>query len=190
MPEGDTIYRAAANLRKALQGRVITSFETGYAQLARVDDDTPIAGRDNIPIVSWLLLRGKCRHCGEPISVQYPLVELLTGVLFAAVGAKYAHSWALPAFLVPFVFTLDSEGLGVLLQASPSTILWTSTSAAIGVCALAVGAGGWILRKATTLERVLAAAGGDRFHARAPLSTRRHRPDRVAPNRFVPAARP
>src|SRR5262249_43042258 len=62
--------------------------------------DPPIAGRDNIPVVSWLLLGGKCRHCGEPISAQYPLVELTTGVLFAAVGAKYAHSWALPAFLV------------------------------------------------------------------------------------------
>ena len=68
--------------------------------------------------------------------------------------------YTLPAFLVPFVFTLRSEGLGILLQASPATILWTSTSAAIGVCALAVGAGGWILRKATMLERVLAAGGG------------------------------
>src|SRR6187549_2630151 len=55
--------------------------------------ETPIAGRDNIPVVSWLILGGKCRHCGEPISAQYPIVELLTGVLFAAVGAKYAHSW-------------------------------------------------------------------------------------------------
>jgi leader peptidase (prepilin peptidase)/N-methyltransferase len=62
--------------------------------------DAPITARDNVPVVSWLLLGGKCRHCGEPISVQYPLVELLTGVLFFAVGAKYAHSWALPAFLV------------------------------------------------------------------------------------------
>jgi leader peptidase (prepilin peptidase)/N-methyltransferase len=62
--------------------------------------DTPIAVRDNIPLVSWALLRGRCRHCGEPISARYPLVELGTGVLFAAVGARYAHTWALPAFLV------------------------------------------------------------------------------------------
>ena len=62
--------------------------------------DTLIATRDNIPVVSWVLLRGKCRECGQPISAQYPIVELLTGVLFAAVGARYAHSWALPAFLV------------------------------------------------------------------------------------------
>jgi leader peptidase (prepilin peptidase) / N-methyltransferase len=46
---------------------------------------TPIAPYDNIPVVSWLLLRGRCRHCGEPISARYPLVEATTGVLYALV---------------------------------------------------------------------------------------------------------
>lgn len=45
MPEGDTIFRAAAALRRALAGRVVTGFETGLAQLARVHDDTPLTGR-------------------------------------------------------------------------------------------------------------------------------------------------
>ncbi len=45
-----------------------------------------IWARDNIPVLSWLLLRGKCRHCAEPISARYPLVEAGTGVFFAAVG--------------------------------------------------------------------------------------------------------
>jgi leader peptidase (prepilin peptidase)/N-methyltransferase len=44
---------------------------------------TPIAAADNIPIVSWLLLGGKCRHCKAPISPRYLGVELLTGILFA-----------------------------------------------------------------------------------------------------------
>src|SRR2546421_10661799 len=62
--------------------------------------DTPIAPRDNVPLFSWLALRGKCRHCGAGISVRYPLVELGTGVLFATIGARFASSWALPAYLV------------------------------------------------------------------------------------------
>ncbi|TQL41918.1 leader peptidase (prepilin peptidase)/N-methyltransferase [Homoserinimonas aerilata] len=47
----------------------------------------PIRWWDNIPVVSWLVLRGRCRDCGEPISPRYPLVELATGLLFAGVAA-------------------------------------------------------------------------------------------------------
>jgi leader peptidase (prepilin peptidase)/N-methyltransferase len=47
----------------------------------------PIAPYDNIPVVSWLLLRGRCRRCGTPISPRYPAVELLTAAAFAAVVA-------------------------------------------------------------------------------------------------------
>lgn len=60
---------------------------------------TEITNRDNIPVVSWLLLHGRCRSCGEPISPRYPLVELLTGIIFALVGARLGADWALPAFL-------------------------------------------------------------------------------------------
>ena len=45
---------------------------------------TALAWRDNIPLVSWLLLRGRCRHCGARIPWRYPAVELATAVLFAA----------------------------------------------------------------------------------------------------------
>jgi leader peptidase (prepilin peptidase) / N-methyltransferase len=64
---------------------------------------TPISPRDNIPVVSWLILRGRCRSCGEPISARYPAVELTSGLLFAAVAARFllvepADPWALPGF--------------------------------------------------------------------------------------------
>jgi TRAP-type uncharacterized transport system fused permease subunit len=68
--------------------------------------------------------------------------------------------YTLPAFLVPFVFTLRSDGIGILLQGDIGTVLWTSASAAIGVCALAVGAGGWLRRHASVPERVMAACAG------------------------------
>ena len=46
---------------------------------------TAIAPYDNVPVLSWLALRGRCRHCAAPISARYPLVELVTGALWAAV---------------------------------------------------------------------------------------------------------
>jgi leader peptidase (prepilin peptidase)/N-methyltransferase len=51
--------------------------------------DKHIAWYDNIPLLSWLILRGKCRHCGGPISVRYPLIELGTGLFFAAITARF-----------------------------------------------------------------------------------------------------
>lgn len=45
---------------------------------------TPIAWYDNLPLVSWLVLRGRCRHCRARISIQYPLIEALVGALWAA----------------------------------------------------------------------------------------------------------
>ena len=49
----------------------------------------PLSWYENVPIISWLALRGRCRTCGERISVVYPLVELITGVLFVAGYAIY-----------------------------------------------------------------------------------------------------
>lgn len=58
-----------------------------------------IKARDNVPVLSWLVLRGKCRACGEPISARYPLVELTTAVVFVLLFWKLGLSPALPAYL-------------------------------------------------------------------------------------------
>jgi leader peptidase (prepilin peptidase)/N-methyltransferase len=70
--------------------------------------ETPIKPYDNIPVLSWLLLRGRCRSCSEPISARYPLVEAATAALFVAVAAVHHSDTAalalglvLVAFLVP-----------------------------------------------------------------------------------------
>lgn len=61
--------------------------------------DTPIAPRDNIPVLSWLLLRGRCRSCGEPISARYPLVEAGTALVFVLIALRIGLDWPLPAYL-------------------------------------------------------------------------------------------
>jgi leader peptidase (prepilin peptidase)/N-methyltransferase len=49
--------------------------------------DTQLRAIDNVPVLSWLALRGRCHHCGAPISARYPLVEATTAALYAAVVA-------------------------------------------------------------------------------------------------------
>lgn len=60
-----------------------------------------IRARDNVPILSWLWLRGRCRECGSPIAARYPLVELLTGLLALGLALRYG---LLPQAAVYFVF--------------------------------------------------------------------------------------
>ena len=97
----------------------------------------PLAVRDNIPVLSCLLLRGRCRYCRAPISPQYPLVELLTGVLSAVVighfgptlqgAAALPFTWVLVAAagvdlrtqLLPDPLTLPLLWLGLLLALLP-----------------------------------------------------------------------
>ena len=63
-----------------------------------------IAWYDNIPVVSWLLLRGRCRGCRTPISLQYPLIELVTALIWAFMGWRYGLG--LPAFAGAIFFTI------------------------------------------------------------------------------------
>jgi leader peptidase (prepilin peptidase)/N-methyltransferase len=58
-----------------------------------------IRARDNVPVLSWLLLRGRCRDCGAAISRRYPAVELLTGALFVVMALRFGLDPVLPAYL-------------------------------------------------------------------------------------------
>ena len=62
-----------------------------------------------------------------------------------------------PAFIVPFAFTIDPRGLGLLLHSTPANVLWATVSAVLGLVALAVAASGWMRSAVSPVERVLAA---------------------------------
>jgi leader peptidase (prepilin peptidase) / N-methyltransferase len=73
---------------------------------------TPIGPRDNVPVLSWLLLRGRCRVCTEPISIRYPLVETLNAVVWLAMGWWAWQSDGL-AWLLPLLLVLGSAGVAL-----------------------------------------------------------------------------
>lgn len=59
-----------------------------------------IAWYDNVPVLSWIFLGAKCRHCRNPIPIRYPIVELLTGLVFGAIMYKYGYQWVTLEYLV------------------------------------------------------------------------------------------
>ena len=82
----------------------------------------PLAPWDNIPLLSWLLLRGRCRYCKAPISIQYPLVELLTGVASAIVVWRFGFGWQAGAALVFTWMLIAAAGIDFRTQLLPDSI--------------------------------------------------------------------
>jgi leader peptidase (prepilin peptidase)/N-methyltransferase len=73
-----------------------------------------IANRDNVPVIGWVLLRGRCRSCGARISPRYPLLELSTAVLFSGAFLVYESLWVAGAIafllvLMPAIAAIDIE---------------------------------------------------------------------------------
>jgi leader peptidase (prepilin peptidase)/N-methyltransferase len=128
-----------------------------------------IAWYDNIPLVSWIALRGKCRRCGNAISAQYPLIEALVGALWLAAYLKYGvsvHALAGALFctillgigitdarhyLIPDEFTWGGLGIGLALSlvGGWQGFLQAVIGAAVGFGLLyAVGAAGrWLFKE-------------------------------------------
>lgn len=124
---------------------------------------------DNVPVFSWILLRGKCRDCGVSISILYPVVELATGLLFF--GAVFYYGPGLEAvraagfgtillgialtdartYLIPDEFTLGGLGFGLILAVIGGLSVLTDAliGAAVGFLVLwVVGAAGkWMLKE-------------------------------------------
>lgn len=109
---------------------------------------TRIRPWDNVPVLSWLVLRGRCRDCAEPISKRYPLVEALTAALFAAVtvrfgGGELTDLWALPAFLLLTALGVALSGIDLDTHRLPNPLVFTGYLAGgpLLVAASLLGAG-------------------------------------------------
>jgi leader peptidase (prepilin peptidase)/N-methyltransferase len=112
---------------------------------------TAIGERDNIPVLSWLLLRGRARCCGQPISWHYPLVEAGTAVVFGCVAAGVGLSWLLPALLYLAAISIALTMIDLELKRLPNAIVLPSypvAAALLTLAALAQGEPGRLLRAA------------------------------------------
>lgn len=88
--------------------------------------ETAIAPRDNIPVVSWLLLRGRCRSCQEPIPAGYPLVEASNAVLWIAAGLRFGATWELIPYAILFSVLLALSVIDLELYILPNKITYPS----------------------------------------------------------------
>jgi len=141
----------------------------------------PIAWYDNVPVLSYLVLRGRCRHCGVRISLQYPLIELAVGLIWAGAAIWFGLSVdALRAallatlalgialtdarhYIIPDEFSLGGLGAGLALSLAPGGLRFVDAliGAASGFALLWVvkTAGDWALARGLIrgeeLEQVL-----------------------------------
>ena len=96
-----------------------------------------IAAYDNVPIVSWVVLRGRARCCGEPISPRYPLTELSTAALFAAVAVRFHGDAGEIALGLVFVATLVAITLTDLeRRIIPNAVLTVAAVLAVAIAAI------------------------------------------------------
>jgi leader peptidase (prepilin peptidase) / N-methyltransferase len=95
----------------------------------------PIPAAHNIPVLSWLLLRGRCAHCGTAISARYPVVEALTGLLSALIAWKFGFGWPAAAALLLTWFLIALTCIDLDTQLLPDSLtlplLWIGLTSSL-----------------------------------------------------------
>ena len=133
-----------------------------------------IGVRDNIPILSFLVLGGRCRGCQQRISIRYPMVELAAGLLFAAIALRFGATWLTPLYCLFAALLLAAALIDFDHQIIPDEISLGGLVAGLLLApsAMAVGPDGWPWLAALKQSLLGAAIGGGLlwsvgfFHAR------------------------
>lgn len=115
-----------------------------------------VRSRDNVPVFSWLLLRGRCRDCGTRIAARYPLVELGTALLFALVAARLGPSASLPAFLYLCAVSVALAAIDLETQRLPNVLTLPSYLVGGGLLAVAAAVDGDVGRLLRAVEGMVA----------------------------------
>jgi leader peptidase (prepilin peptidase) / N-methyltransferase len=116
--------------------------------------DHPVRARHNLPVVGWLMLHGRCADCAAPISVRYPMVELVTALLFVAVTVQVVHlhlTPALPAYLFFAAVGVALTAIDLDVLRLPNAIVYPSylvLGALLGMAALIQGGPAPLIRAA------------------------------------------
>lgn len=118
-----------------------------------------IRPRDNVPVASWVLLKGRCRDCERAISPRYPLVELATAALFVVVALRFGPDPVLPAYLYLAAVGLALALIDVEVHRLPDVLTLPSYAVVGLLLALAAGLG------SDTGELLRAAEGGAAMYA-------------------------
>lgn len=100
---------------------------------------TPIRPADNIPVLSWVILRARCRSCRAHISAQYPIVEALTAGLFAAAAWRVGARAELADYCVFFAVLVALSGIDLDHHVIPSRIVYPAVGASLVLLAVASG---------------------------------------------------
>ncbi|WP_062306209.1 prepilin peptidase [Demequina subtropica] len=109
-----------------------------------------LAWYDNIPVLSWLWLRRRCRYCAAPIPARYPIVELATAALFAAVVAVHGASWLTAGLLYLALASVALVVIDLDVQRLPNGLVLPAIPAVLGAVAAQASADGdwWMLARA------------------------------------------
>ena len=143
--------------------------------------EAPIAWYDNVPVLSFLVLRGRCRHCRLGISYRYPSVELLTGLVFALIAWRFGAGWLMPLYalfaaglitaalidfdhqLIPDEISLGGLACGLLLAPLASWALGAAYLGALAESGLGALLGGGLLWSVAFLHARVSGALGRSF---------------------------